>query len=400
MKFIHTADLHLASPFQGLTNMPDQLWKQIYNSTFTAFKKIVDAAISNQVDFVLIVGDIYDGERKSIAAVSFFKEQMDRLAQQKIPVFLCYGNHDYQINPDKVQTLPTNVHVFGNQVSTDRLSLADGTTVAITGFSYGKQWIERDMAIDYPVKGTVNWQIGMLHGALHQSNDSDHYAPFTLDELKEKNYDYWALGHIHKHQALVSNPAIVYSGNPQGRHKNEAGDHGYYLVESEGQQLVPHFQKISEISWKSVSVDLRRCDDEKEIYRTIAENVDGDHHQHLQLIEVQVTAAGAKWLPFIQNGSLLNYLQDQVGKQATIKWWPYQVNLINTNGLPELTSLDQAYWQQAEKEVFTRENLQKVTEPLTKRAVLLSLINANQDPAEYQRLARQLLGERGDNGEN
>lgn len=398
MKFIHTADLHLASPFQGLTNMPDQLWKQIYNSTFAAFEKIVDAAISNQVDFVLIVGDIYDGERKSIAAVNFFQEQMDRLAQRRIPVFLCYGNHDYQSNPDKAPNLPANVHVLGNQISTDRLSLADGTTVAITGFSYGKRWIDHDMAAGYPPKGTVNWQIGMLHGALHQAGDNNHYAPFTLDELKSKHYDYWALGHIHKHQVLASDPAIVYSGNPQGRHKNEAGDHGYYLVESEGQRLVPHFQKLSEISWQSVPVDLSDCADEKEIYRTIVENVADDHY--LQLIEVRVTAVGAKWLPLIQNGSLLNYLQDQVSQQQTITWWPYQVNLVNTGVLPRLTSLDQAYWQQAEKEVFTQENLQRVTEPLTKRAVLLSLINANQDPAEYLELARQLLGERGGNGEN
>lgn len=399
MKFIHTADLHLASPFQGLTNMPAQLWKQIYNSTFTAFKKIVDAAISHQVDFVLIVGDIYDGERKSIAAVNFFQEQMDRLAHQQIPVFLCYGNHDYQANPAKAQNLPANVHVFGNQVSTDRLTLTDGTTVAVTGFSYGEQWIDRDMVADYPVKGTVNWQIGMLHGALRQSGNGDHYAPFTLDELKGKHYDYWALGHIHKHQVLVSNPPIVYSGNPQGRHKNEAGDHGYYLVESEGQQLVPHFQKLSEISWQSVPVDLSSCNDEKEIYRTVEKSIIGDHHQ-LQLVEVRVTAAGAKWSPLIQNGSLLNYLQDQANKQSVIKWWPYQVSLISNNDLPELASLDQTYWQQAEKEVFTRENLRRVTEPLTKRAVLLSLVNAHQDPAEYQRLARQLLGERGDDSEN
>lgn len=401
MKFIHTADLHLASPFQGLTNMPDQLWKQIYNSTFTAFQKIVDAAISNQVDFVLIAGDIYDGERKSIAAVNFFKEQMNRLAKQQIPVFLCYGNHDYQKEPDKDQGLPTNVHVFGNQVSTDQITLADGSTVAITGFSYGQQWIEKDPTTDYPVKGTVNWQIGMLHGSLYQAGGNNNYAPFTLDELKSKHYDYWALGHIHKHQILAEDPAIVYSGNPQGRHKNEGGDHGYYLVTSAGSRLIPHFQKLSGIDWKTASVDLNNCDNEDEVYRAIEEAVNPADHQPLQLIEVQVTTAGAKWLSLIQNGNLLDYLQDRLSnKQNQIQWWPYQVNLVSANRLPALTSLDQEYWQQAQKEVFTPENLQKITAPLTKHTVLFDLFNTNQDLGEYQKLAGQLLGERGDHGED
>ena len=199
MKFIHTADLHLASPFQGLMAMPDQLWQQIYQSTFTAFEKIVDAAIEEQVDFVLIAGDIYDGERKSIAAVNFFSEQMDRLNQHQIPVFLCYGNHDFRKDPTSAG-LPANVTVFPNQVTTKQFTLTDGTTVAVTGFSYDQRWLDDDPTVDYPEKGTVDWQVGMLHGALRQAG-ANHYAPFTLDELKAKHYDYWALGHIHKHRS-------------------------------------------------------------------------------------------------------------------------------------------------------------------------------------------------------
>lgn len=103
-------------------------------------------------------------------------------------------------------------------------------------------------------KETETWHIGMLHGAVRQSQDN-HYAPFTIDELIAKNYDYWALGHIHKHQFLNEKPPIVYSGNPQGRHKNEAGQHGYYLVESQGNKLVPQFKPVAEIEWTSLTVN-------------------------------------------------------------------------------------------------------------------------------------------------
>ena len=100
MRFIHTADLHLDSPFLGLTSMPKPLWERVHSSTFTAFQKIVDDAIALKVDFVLISGDIYDRDQQSIAATDFFIKQCERLKQARIPVYLLYGNHDYQIVQD------------------------------------------------------------------------------------------------------------------------------------------------------------------------------------------------------------------------------------------------------------------------------------------------------------
>lgn len=112
MKFIHTADLHLASPFQGLTDIPHQLWQRVHAATFAAFKKIVTAAIDEDVDFMLIVGDVFDREQKSIAAIDFFVAQLQRLAAAGIPVFLSYGNHDFNTGTDQQIDLPANVRVF------------------------------------------------------------------------------------------------------------------------------------------------------------------------------------------------------------------------------------------------------------------------------------------------
>lgn len=399
MKFIHTADLHLASPFQGLTALPNQLWQQIYRSTFTAFQKIVDAAIENHVDFILIVGDIYDGERKSIAALNFFAAQMERLRQHQIPVFLSYGNHDYQKDPSVSSNLPENVTIFPNQVTTTQLVLKDKTTVAITGFSYDHRWIDDDLTADYPVKGTADWQIGMLHGALHQAG-ANHYAPFTLDELKAKHYDYWALGHIHKHQLLASNPPIVYSGNPQGRHKNEDGPHGYYLVQDEGKRLVPTFKQLAGIDWRRVPVDLAPATREDEVDQLIQAAVAKSHNRSLQLVDLQVQNAGAQWKPLIQDGGLLEHLQDQLGHRDSISWWPYQIELVDQRPLPDITNFDQQYWQQARKEVMTTENLAAIIKPLVKYAPLYEQFADHQDLAEYQQLAEQLLSERGHQDED
>lgn len=400
VKFIHTADLHLASPFQGLTEMPSQLWRQVYDSTFAAFRKIVDAAIAERVDFVVITGDIYDGERKSIAAVDFFNEQLARLAQRQIPVFLCYGNHDFQQVAAASRSLPANTHVLGNQVTTTTLTLATGERVAVTGFSYGHRWITEDVARKYPVKGAVDWQIGLLHGAPFQAGGDNHYAPFTVDELESKHYDYWALGHIHKHQQLAAVPPIMYSGNPQGRRKNESGSHGYYLVHSQGSRLVPEFKPVAGIAWKTVSVDLDGCQTEAAVDRAIADTATSNAAGHLQLCAVQVTATGQRWRLLVENGSLLSHLQGRLRTQETIEWWPYQLTLATRQGEPHLPALDQCYWTQAKQAVFTPENLAAVIKPLVKHQPLYDQFADHQDLTEFEQLAVALISEREKQDEN
>ena len=394
VKFIHTADLHLASPFQGLTKVPGQLWQRVYDSTFVAFQKIVDAAIDERVDFVVITGDIYDGERKSIAAVNFFNEQLGRLADRQIPVFLCYGNHDFQQVTATNQSLPANTHVFGNQVTTADLKLADGSRVAVTGFSYGQRWIEQDVAKQYPIKGPVDWQIGLLHGAPYQAGTDNHYAPFTVAELESKHYDYWALGHIHKHQQLAAAPPIVYSGIPQGRHKNEAGSHGYYLVHSQGSRLVPEFKPVVGIGWRTVNVNLDDCPNQPAVDRTIAQAATADAAGQLQLCAVRVSTSQPRWRLLVENDGLLSHLQTRLGMEESIDWWPYQLTLAVRAQAANLPALDQQYWDRAQAVVFTPENLAAVIKPLVKHQPLYDQFLDHQDLTEFRQRAVDLINER------
>ena len=95
VKFIHAADLHLDSPFIGLKSLPEFIWNAIYLSTFSALTKIVDSAITNQVDFICLVGDIYDTDERSVKAQAYLRNEMERLNSMNIPVYLLHGNHDY-----------------------------------------------------------------------------------------------------------------------------------------------------------------------------------------------------------------------------------------------------------------------------------------------------------------
>ena len=390
MRFIHTADLHLDSPFLGLTAMPTSLWERVHSSTFTAFQKIVDDAINLQVDFVLISGDIYDRDQHSIAATDFFTQQCERLNRARIPVYLLYGNHDYHV-VHGTDSLPANVYVFGNRVTTTVLTLANHETVAISGFSYDQRWIERDQVKDYPPKGNTVWHIGMLHGAVQQST-ANHYAPFTISELASKNYDYWALGHIHKHQLLAQNPPIVYSGNPQGRHKNESGQHGYYLVESHGKKLVPHFKPVAGIEWSTVNVTAIPTANLTEFERSLSQQIAAKAKKTpFQLIAL--TIEGSNHLPsafrhLLANGDVLEHLQTQ--NKANNNWWIYDLLIHQQSSLPSMTDLDAGYWQQAAKEVFTPARIAELTKSLAREADLADKL-ATLDLEQLKQATTQLL---------
>lgn len=110
--FIHAADLHLDSLFKGTRHVPANLFKEIQESTFTALNHLVDEAINNKVDFVLLTGDLYDQESQSLKAQIRLRRAFERLADENIAVFLSYGNHDFRKGDAFDVEYPDNVYIF------------------------------------------------------------------------------------------------------------------------------------------------------------------------------------------------------------------------------------------------------------------------------------------------
>ncbi|MFF2755734.1 exonuclease SbcCD subunit D [Psychrobacillus sp. NPDC058041] len=229
IRFLHVADLHLDSPFKGISAIPQNSWRDIRESTFQAFTNVIHYALDSKPDFILIVGDIYDGENRSLRAQHLFQKGMEALQTEGIPVFICYGNHDHLSGNWVRFQLPENVQVFGEDVETKTLEV-NGKKVHITGFSYKERHIREAKHVYYPVADEQDFHVGMLHGSVEGNNEHDVYAPFRKNDLLSKQYDYWALGHIHKRQMLHDDPPIVYSGNTQSRHRKEKGMKGFYEV--------------------------------------------------------------------------------------------------------------------------------------------------------------------------
>jgi DNA repair exonuclease SbcCD nuclease subunit len=231
-RFIHCSDLHIDSPFKGLRSVQPEWAEKLRASTSLAFQNIVQLAIEEKVDAVIIAGDIYDGADKSLQAQLKFHQSLTDLSNAGIASYIAHGNHDPLDSRFATLNWPDRVTVFsGNEVERHPV-IKEGKPLAnIYGISYPTRDVKNNLALQFTRHSDEGFAIGVLHTNVGSNPDHDDYAPCSLDDLISRKMDYWALGHIHSHQILRdSDPAIVYSGNTQARHKNETGRKGCCLV--------------------------------------------------------------------------------------------------------------------------------------------------------------------------
>ena len=254
-RFFHSADIHLDSPLTGLAGVDGRVAERIRSAPRAAFEALVERAIQDQVDFFVIAGDLYDGTWRDYKTGLFFAEQMGRLNQAGIPVFVLHGNHDAESQITRPLALPDNVRVFGaRNAQTFHL---EELNVALHGQSFREKAVTDDLVPGYPapVKGAFN--IGVLHTALGGMGDHANYAPCSLPELVAKGYDYWALGHVHQGQVLNERPHVVFPGNLQGRHVRETGPKGACLVTVEvGEVVEVAALTFDVVRWAVLDVDV------------------------------------------------------------------------------------------------------------------------------------------------
>ncbi|AHE98563.1 metallophosphoesterase family protein [Thioalkalivibrio paradoxus] len=254
-RFLHAADIHLDSPLRGLSGQEGSAAERIRTATREAFVQLVGDAIDRQVDFVVIAGDLYDGDWRDYRTGLFFAAQMGRLNEAGIPVFLLHGNHDAESQLTRRLTLPDNVRVFGaRRPETFRL---DACGVALHGQSFAQRELRENLVPAYPDPIPHDFNIGVLHTGLGGLGGHENYAPCALGDLLAKGYDYWALGHVHQFQILHPQPPVVFPGNLQGRHIREAGDKGAVLVTVEAGTAVDVAPlAVDVVRWSRVQADL------------------------------------------------------------------------------------------------------------------------------------------------
>ena len=223
-RFVHAADIHLDSPLRSLALRNPELADLIGNATRQAFTGIIDLCLAEEVDALFLAGDLYDGDQTSMKTARYFANQLHRLDQAGIRVFIVRGNHDALSRITKELVLPESVKVFGGRAEAIPVEgVAGKPRVVIHGLSFSQPHAPDSLLPRYkpPVEGAVN--VGILHTSLAGAPGHDPYAPCSVADLRATDFRYWALGHVHKRFVADGPCTIVMPGNPQGRDINEAG---------------------------------------------------------------------------------------------------------------------------------------------------------------------------------
>ena len=256
MKFLHAADIHLDSPMAGLRareDLPDGLLR---HCTRRAFEAMIQLAIDEDVAFVVIAGDLYDGDWKDFSTGLFFAEQMRRLAR---PCFLLRGNHDAQSIITRALRRPDLVHEFGSDAC-ESIELPN-LGVVLHGHSFATRAVTDDLSAAYPPPRPGLLNIGVLHSSAEDPGEHEAYAPCRVSELVLKGYGYWALGHIHARRVLHERPWVVFPGNLQGRHARETGPKGCTLVTVEDRQVVAvEHRALDVLRWARLDLAVTELD--------------------------------------------------------------------------------------------------------------------------------------------
>jgi DNA repair protein SbcD/Mre11 len=255
VKFIHAADLHVDSPLRGLDNYEGAPVERLRGASRGALVGLVALAIKESVAFVLLAGDIYDGNWADFRTGLFFREQMLRLRRAGILVFIVKGNHDAESQITKQLPDVEGVHVFSS-LKSETIDLED-LGVAIHGRSFPQRAVPEDLVPLYPHPIPGRFNIGVLHTSLNGREGHDPYAPTSVEVLCDKGYDYFALGHIHAREVVRETaPRIVYPGNLQGRHAKETGPKGCELVTIAGGVIdATEFVPLEVVRWHQVQLD-------------------------------------------------------------------------------------------------------------------------------------------------
>jgi exonuclease SbcD len=274
--FLHTGDLHLDSPFQGLSaEAPPEVLSLLRSATTDAWRSVVRTAIEAHVDFVVVAGDVFEVASPTLLGQTRFRDGLAELSEAGIPSFVVHGNHDPLDGRSWVPSLdfPAAVHRFGTDAAEAVPVLRQGREIArIHGRSYPRAAVTENYASGFRADPAAPYSIGLLHTNVGDRPGHANYAPCSVDDLRASGMDYWALGHIHQPGQVLADPPAIYCGIPQGRDPGELGPRGCYLVEVDAAARAnPRFVATDLVRWHVLEVAIDPLTDDEALRRACRE---------------------------------------------------------------------------------------------------------------------------------
>lgn len=377
MKFIHFADAHLDSPFRGLSFLPSKEFNQIYQAADQSLTRIVDLALAEKVDLVLIAGDTFDSAKPSPRSQLFFAQQIKRLTDAQIQVVMIFGNHDHMRREDLLVNQSPYFKLIGANEAVEKATFKtkDNFNYDVVGFSYLNNHITEDKIPDFPGK-EHNYTFGLMHAQEKEADSRKNvYAPFTVSEVQALNYDYFALGHIHARRNLSEKPWIVYSGNIQGRHINEMGAKGCYLgvIDENTKKTSIEFKTTGPILWQGVQVELDTQISKADLQNEIIASLNNAK----QKTYFSLTIAGAQFMTDEEQ----ELVQDTDFWQNISQNLPFDLQLVDVrlkiSSNLELNENDQQAFEQAKAEIFENDEFDKIVSDWKKKDPIAAQLTEN-----------------------
>jgi DNA repair exonuclease SbcCD nuclease subunit len=278
LRFLHTGDLHLDSPLEGLSaEAPTEVLPVLRNATTDAWRTIVRLAIDEAVDFVLVAGDVFEVASPTLLGQARFRDGLAQLADAGIRSYVVHGNHDPMDGRSWAPSLafPSAVHRFGTDAAQAVPVLRAGREIArIHGRSYPRPAVTENYAAGFRADPGAPFSIGLLHANVGNRPGHDNYAPCSVDDLRASGMDYWALGHIHQPGRVIADPPTYYCGIPQGRDPGELGARGCYLVDVDASRRVTtRFVATDVVRWHPIELPITDAADDEALHRLCREAV-------------------------------------------------------------------------------------------------------------------------------
>jgi exonuclease SbcD len=277
-RFLHTGDLHLDSPFSGLSiEAPAGVAETLREATLESWRQIVRIALDEPVEFVVVAGDVFEQANRTLRGQIRFRDGLADLARAGIPSFVVTGNHDPLSGWEPSVTWPALAHRFPAKEVTGRSVTRDGEEIArVYGVSYHVRDVTTNLATRFGREPNVPFAVGLLHANVGGIEGAANYAPCSLPDLRAAEMDYWALGHIHRHQVLAKGrPTVVYCGNPQGRDPGETDPRGCYVVTvDDAGRVHPEFRPADVVRWQLVDVPIDGLRDEEGLVEAVVQAAD------------------------------------------------------------------------------------------------------------------------------
>ena len=284
MRLLISADIHLGSPIRSAAMRNPQLGDQLKQASRNTFIRTVDLAISENVNALVLAGDIFDNDQPDLKSRAFLISQLTRAADAGIPSVLIRGNHDALLDHLAHGDLGPNIHLLHKGEPSVEI---DG--VWFHGLSFDKAHVSKSFLPDYPAPVVGKKNVGLMHTSLDGSPGHDPYAPCFEQDLMEHGYDLWCLGHIHAPFERSSGSVLaVMPGIPQPRHFGERTGGTVAIVELGDGTLEFERHQVGHLRFVECPLDLTDCSDAPEILRLLRTELEGlrdpDHHTVVRLL--------------------------------------------------------------------------------------------------------------------